>query len=104
DYWRKIANLIRTITGINLPQTPETMLFLTYPQPLNKRQRILLNHLLTAANALNPTMWKQTTAPTIRAWIARVDSIRKMEELAYSFTLKYDEYHTTWTPWLQFLQ
>ncbi|CAH2315037.1 Hypothetical predicted protein [Pelobates cultripes] len=103
-YWSKIIKMIHTITNIQLPQSPETALFLHLPPSVPKNMRSLTTHLLTAANALIPSHWKKPEAPTIRAWINKVDTIRLLEEIHYSRSHSYSTYERTWGPRLHFLK
>ncbi|CAH2247669.1 Hypothetical predicted protein [Pelobates cultripes] len=102
-YWRGLGGLIKAITGHQLPQSPETFLFLVHTTHIPNLQRKLVNHLLTAANMLIPLKWKSTRAPSVREWIQKVEFIRTMEELDASYSNKYTTYTLTWQPWLTYL-
>ncbi|CAH2299463.1 Hypothetical predicted protein [Pelobates cultripes] len=104
NYWEKICSLINIITGYELPTSPETLVFMLYPSPLAKSTRVLINHMLTAANGLIPTKWKQSNPPTIREWLAKVEAIRQMEELSHSLNGTYDKYVFAWSPWDKFIK
>ncbi|CAH2221426.1 Hypothetical predicted protein [Pelobates cultripes] len=99
-YWTNIATMIHTVTGTHLPHTPHTLLFLIIPTSIPKTQKTLLTHLLTAANLLIPVKWKNTE---VREWIAKVDSIKTMEEIHASISHRYTLFRETWEPWVRFM-
>ncbi|CAH2275150.1 Hypothetical predicted protein [Pelobates cultripes] len=103
-YWNNIVKMLKTITGIQVPITPQALLFLILPSPLPKSHHILLTHLITAANLLIPVKWKNPNAPSIREWIAKVETIRTMEEIHGSIAHKLSLFQDVWDPWVRFIK
>ncbi|CAH2284701.1 Hypothetical predicted protein [Pelobates cultripes] len=83
--------------------TPHTLMFLLLLHTIPKTQGQLITHLLTAPNLLIPVKWKNSSSPTIREWITKVDTLKNIEQIQASISHKLTLFQEIWGPWTRFL-
>lgn len=81
-----------------------------YTRPLTFFERLcaegkyvaLIVHMLNAARACIPNLWKSTTTPFLKQWFSRIDEIRIMENMTVSIYGREEEIRNTWWSWMTF--
>lgn len=59
----------------------------------------MIRHLLDAAKACIPLLWKSQHPPTIAMWLKKVEDINQMEDLVLSSQDRNETYKETWQLW-----
>lgn len=102
EFWEMVAETIRTITEISLGDRPADFLLLDIPISAERYKNSLLRHLLTAARAYIPVLWKRDIPPTRAQWFARIAENQQMENLTLAMKDKDERYRKTWAPYLAY--
>ena len=102
EFWNMVSGITREITGVNLGDRPAAYLLFDIPMSLEKYKQSLLRHLLTAAKACIPILWKSTAIPTRSQWLSRINEIQLMENLTMGIREREEEYRRTWTPYSEY--
>ena len=66
---------------------------------VRRYRKTVVCHLLNAARACIPGLWKQTRAPSIKMWLNRVENLNRMEDLVWTSRQKRRVYLETWAEW-----
>lgn len=103
-FWRAIHRLIAQISTYSPAFTPERYLLHHTPVSSGSYKKSLTIHLINAANLCIPTLWRNTSPPTVQDWIRRVDKIAEMENLICQANDNPTKFNTTWASWLHFRQ
>lgn len=101
-FWRQVLEIIHRLTGVSLRNNPAAVLLNLTPMSSKRYRKSLLKHLLNAARACIPSMWKQQSIPTMTQWFSRVSDIQQMESLTAAIGDKEEEHSTRWTRWNMF--
>lgn len=80
-FWKMVEETVRDITGVSLGENPAAFLLNDVPMSVEKYKNSLLKHLLMAARACIPALWKSSVPPTRSQWWARITEIQQMENL-----------------------
>lgn len=102
EFWKMVSETVKEITGVSLGENPAAFLLHDIPLPIDKYNKSLLRHLLTAAKACIPALWKSTVAPTKIQWISRIAEIQQMENLTMTLREQEDRYREIWTPYITY--
>lgn len=65
-YWATVLYWIKEIQGYAIPNDPWVILFNCTGKSIGQYKKSITPHLLNAAKALIPRLWKQQTIPTLR--------------------------------------
>lgn len=103
QFWKTIQQTIQNFTDLPLPADPGFYLLHATDMTSKRYKKSLLRHLLDAAKACIPLLWKSTKPPTTGMWIRKVEDIRKMEDLILTARHKNELYTNTWSLWLSFI-
>ena len=87
EFWKMVTETINTITGTNLIDRPAAVLLLDIPLSSEKYKNSLIRHLVVAARACIPAMWKQETPPSRAQWLAKIAEIQQMENLTMALKI-----------------
>lgn len=101
-FWAEVTALISKLTGFDLFANPAACLLHLTPMKWSKYKKSLTIHLLNAAKAYIPSMWKSPTPPMITQWISRVKDIMPMEDLTASLKGTVRVFKKTCYCWQQF--
>lgn len=102
EFWKMASETINEISGVSLGENPAAFLLYDVPVPTEKYKNSLLRHLLTAAKACIPALWKSTSSPTRSQWLGRVTEIQQMENLTMMLREQEDKYRKVWTPYITY--
>ena len=102
DFWREVALVIKELTSVEVGEDPALCLLHLTRGSIRKYRKSLIAHLLNAAKACIPAMWRQTCPPTRQMWTARVNEIHRMELLTAALNNSEEQTRIRWSPWLQF--
>ena len=97
-----VTETINTITGTNLVDRPSVVLLLDIPPTMEKYQNSLIRHLIIAARACIPAMWKQEIPPSRAQWLAKVAEIQQMENLTMALKDQDKRYRSTWASYVRY--
>lgn len=76
--WHQVLQIVHKLMEHSIFDNPAAVLLNLTPMSSKRYLKLLLKHLLNAARACIPSMWKQ--APTlISQWFVRVNDIQQME-------------------------
>uniref|UniRef100_A0A8C5QAN6 Reverse transcriptase domain-containing protein n=2 Tax=Leptobrachium leishanense TaxID=445787 RepID=A0A8C5QAN6_9ANUR len=98
-YWRRIQDLVRNTTDVDLDFTPQIFLLSQLPFSLKSMKKSVLMRILLVARSLIPLYWKSTSIPPLKTLIDRMETLRSNEELALSPTKAAQLYTETWYHW-----
>lgn len=101
-FWESIRNLIKEITGIELPFQPAIFLLHHNQLPARQYKRLLLPHMINAARLCVTANWKDPDPPQISHWKARLNDIKLIENLMASDIGKRKRFMDRWQWWLEF--
>ena len=99
EFWQMTLKTIEKITGFNLADKPSAVLLLDIPMTMEKYQNSLLRHLIIAARACIPVLWKQEIPPSRAQWLAKVAEIQQMESLTMTLKDQDERYQSIWAPY-----
>lgn len=102
EFWTMVAETVKTITGVSLGENLAAFLLHDTPLSNEKYKNSLLKHLLTAAKACIPALWRSTTPPTRSHWFARITEIQQMENLTMTLKEQDEKYRKIWTPYFYY--
>lgn len=98
-FWRQVLQIIHKITDVSLQDNPAAVFLNLTPMSCKRYRKSLLKHLLNAARACIPSVWKQQSPPVVSQWFARVCDIQRMEGLTAALGDREEEHNTRWTHW-----
>lgn len=101
-FWLSILHWIKVIQGDEVPNDPFVVLLHCTGRPVGAYKKSITPHLLNAAKALIPRLWKQKNIPTLRQWLTEVDHTYYMEDLTLSLRNKSDYVTKIWSCWFAF--
>lgn len=101
-FWNAVCKTIERITGTDGTFSAAFCLFHVSKCPTRLPKLSLTGHLLTSAKLLIPRHWKSSHSPTVVKWLAVVEEIYNMEELAAISRDSIDKFNKQWSPWLIF--
>lgn len=102
SFWGMVEETIKDITGVSLGSNPAAFLLNDVPLSVEKYRNSLLKHLLTAAKACIPALWKSTVPPTKFQWWARITEIQQMENLTMMLKEQDEKYRKIWSPLVEY--
>lgn len=102
DFWSKVRSISQKFTDFQIPNDPAFFLLHISSIPLKTYKKSILRHLINAAKACIPMLWKQQTQPTTSMWLQKVEDINKMEDLILTAQNRQASYTKTWTLWNMF--
>lgn len=102
-FWEQVRLITCTLTGLDLSLDPAVFLLHLPPLPRKRYKASLAIHLINAAKACIPALWKSPDPPSIAAWLARVKETNRMKELTASLHDRLDKYRNTWFHWFKFV-
>lgn len=76
-----VEQTIKTITSVPLEGNPASFLLHDTPLSIKGYKNSLLKHLLTAAKACIPALWKSTLPSNKMRWLARITEVQQIENL-----------------------
>lgn len=102
DFWDMVEQPVKEITCVSLERKP--IAYLRQDTPLsNKRSKnSLLKHLLMAAKACIPALWKSPVVLTKAQWMARIREIKEMEDLMMTMKEQGEKCGRIWAPYLSY--
>lgn len=80
-FWSRVREITQQIVEIELEDSPALFLLQLSDMPVRTYRKHLLAHLINAARACIPLLWKSTSPPTIGMWFGKINSIKYMEDL-----------------------
>lgn len=98
-FWRQVLEIIYKLTYVSLQDNPAAIFLNLTPVSSKRYRKSLLKHLLNAARACVPSVWKQRSPPTVAQWFARVRDIQQMEQLTAALGEREEEHNTRWMHW-----
>lgn len=97
SFWRQVSEIIKLITETQIQLNAACCLLHINNCSMKKYKRSLTRFLHTAAKAVIPRHWRNTTTPTIQEWLEEVHLLYKKEirGTAHEATENFDK---TWQP------
>uniref|UniRef100_A0A8C5LMS8 Reverse transcriptase domain-containing protein n=1 Tax=Leptobrachium leishanense TaxID=445787 RepID=A0A8C5LMS8_9ANUR len=102
-FWKAVQDLIKLTTDVLLDFTPECFLLSQTPLSTQSLKKSVLLRILLAARALVPVHWRQSSIPSSRDLVNRVDLIRSYELSALPSERYAEVYMATWFHWNEFI-
>lgn len=99
NFWGKICQIAQKFTERPISDGPAFFLLHASETPVEVYKKSVLRHLLDAAKACIPLLWKYPHPPTIDLWLRKVADVNKMEDLILTARYQRDRYSKTWTLW-----
>lgn len=93
--------LVHQVLGVRIPLSPLAFFLNVPPCKLYHKSSWLLLHILTAANCLIVTFWKQRCLPSFMDLHSQIKVIRTMKHLITLLNNQLDLYGSVWTPFQQ---
>uniref|UniRef100_A0A803KB25 Reverse transcriptase domain-containing protein n=1 Tax=Xenopus tropicalis TaxID=8364 RepID=A0A803KB25_XENTR len=100
-FWTRVYQMIYSVTGINLPKSPEHALLGMKIPNINKNARTLINQIFTAAKLTIAKAWKSPLLP-IPQLKNKINWILVNEKLTSILTDRQEQFQKIWAPWLQY--
>lgn len=101
-FWLTILHWIKEIQGSEISNDPWQILLHCADEPAGSYKKSITPHLLNAAKALIPRVWKTPKIPSLRQWLCKVDHTYYMEDLTFSLRNKSDLGRKIWSQWFAF--
>ncbi|OCT98079.1 hypothetical protein XELAEV_18010307mg [Xenopus laevis] len=102
NYWQAVLDLLESLFGIDIQQSPLTFL-LGSPLPRLKKhgQKLanLANLILTTSRRVMARNWKKPQLPTATELKTAIQDIRRMEYMAALHNSHLSNYEKVWSPW-----
>ena len=102
DFWKMVMDTLKEIVEVDLGSNPATYLLLDIPISMARFKRSLIRHLLVAARACIPILWKSTNIPNKQQWLGRLSEIQQMEKLTMGIREQEEKYRLTWSPYIRY--
>lgn len=99
-FWMDVNTLITKLADLDLSDNPTACLLHLLPVSCPTYEKSLTIHLLKAAKACIPCLFKASSPPTIGQQIARVNDIMLMCD--WTAALRGDTFQKIWRYWKQF--
>lgn len=103
DFWSKVQDIIKQLTEPNLGSYPVRYLLHLSDFSKRKYRNSLVAHLLNAAKACIPALWKRETPPLILLWFKKIADIYVMEKGIAITQGKEEKFNLKWKPWSHFV-
>lgn len=97
-------NVYNQIMGLHLPNTRQITLRSLIPGQIRAIKKDLLRFLIAAARLVIPRHWRSSQPPTLVKWYAKVEQLRRMENIISDIELTTDNYIANWSGWLTYTQ
>lgn len=103
QFWKSIQQTIQRFT--ERPVSADPAFFLLHATTMSSKtyKKSLIRHLLDAAKACIPLLWKSTGTPSMGMWLRKVEDVRKMEDLILTARNQKELYDKTWTTWMLYI-
>lgn len=103
EFWKTIQHTVQKFT--ERPILADPAFFLLHASNMSGKayKKSLIRHLLDAAKACIPLLWKSTKSLTVGMWLNKVEDIRKMEDLVLTARHQNEQYTKTWSMCLMFI-
>lgn len=102
-FWRTVQNTIQKFTDRQIANDPAFFLLHAAHSSSKVYKKSLIRHLLDAAKACIPLMWKSTQPPSVGTWVRKVEDIKTMEDLILTARHQNELFSRTWTRWNMFI-
>lgn len=102
-FWEEVINITGLVQGSPIRLDPWVALFHCSDTPEGSYRKSVTPHMLNAAKSLIPRFWKQTTVPSITAWLSHIEHIYQMEDLTMALRNQHAKSNKIWAPWLSFV-
>ena len=102
EFWTMVSETVLEVTEVDLGDNPSAFLLHDIPLSNEKYKNSLIRHLITAAKACIPALWKTTTAPTKIQWMGRIADIQQMESLTMILREQEETYREIWAPYIKY--
>lgn len=101
-YWNQVRDQIKRITKTKMKLNAACCLLHISNFTIKQYKKSLTKHLLNAAKALKPVLWRTTRVPLVLDWLTRVAEICEMKDTLAQATDRVESLHKTWSPCLIF--
>ena len=99
NFWRRVREITQRFSEEQLPDEWSFYTLQDMEMSVRRYRKTVVCHLLNAACACIPGMWKQAQPPTIRMWLNRAEDLNRMEDLVWTSRQKRKVYLETWAEW-----
>lgn len=100
EYWKGVHNITTKVTGHALEFDPACLLLHHTQGSPDAYRKSTAIHMINAAKLCIPQRWKNTSPPTLRDWLLKIEKISEMEELVHIAQERYTTYMKTWATWI----
>lgn len=102
-FWGEVHRITQRFVEGVIPLDPALFLLHLTDSPIPAYKKSIIGHLLNAAKACIPLLWKQSTPPSVALWLNKVEAINKMEDLVLTAQHKQTIYSDRWRLWNMFI-
>ena len=99
DFWKMVSDEIEGITEMSLGENPAAYLLLDIPISVANYKKSLVRHLLIAARACIPALWKNTCSPSRPQWHEKIREIQCMESFTMALREQEERFREVWAPY-----
>lgn len=102
-FWTTVRHVTQKFTDHKIPDNPAFFRLHTSRIPAKCYQKSIVRHLLNAAKACIPFLWKNSMPPSIGTWLHKVEDIKKLEDPILTAQNKQEKHSKAWRLWNRFL-